>query len=323
MTDQQNCSAESVEAKIRHALKLARDYLVEEGETDSIWSSRENALAVRAIDAAENALGALTPAAAQPSLEKALRELLDHVDRNTCTHEQTSRGGAIWTICDDCGMKWADDRGGFKPHNDAPAVTKARAALAAQPPAAPVDTKHLQCERCGEVAIATGTLCDDCAEMSIPHECCSADNVDASAVLTEIIDYFAASNEGAGGEWAHPDDFSSYCLDFQGEDGTKFWLDLEKDGTIHLMWKRGEAMKSMNFGLMPAVPQTSGVWQPIETAPKDGKRILLYQEGRGAFEGWWHTDWPHAEAYWMDDADSEPEPTHWQPTLALPRPERS
>ena len=33
---------------------------------------------------------------------------------NMCFHENTHRGGAIWTICDDCGAKWADDRGGFK-----------------------------------------------------------------------------------------------------------------------------------------------------------------------------------------------------------------
>ena len=57
---------------------------------------------------------------------------------------------------------------------------------------------------------------------------------------------------------------------------------------------------------------------PIETAPKDRQRILLYQVGRGAFEGWWHTAWPHPEEYWMDDADSEPNPTHWRPTLAPP-----
>lgn len=64
-------------------------------------------------------------------------------------------------------------------------------------------------------------------------------------------------------------------------------------------------------------------WMPIETAPKDRKRILLYQEGRGAFEGWWHTAWPHPEEYWMDDADSEPSPTHWRPTLAPPSADRA
>lgn len=62
-------------------------------------------------------------------LETALRGLLAHVDATTCTHENTKRGGVIWTICEDCDRKWADDKGGFKPHTDAPAVAAARAAL--------------------------------------------------------------------------------------------------------------------------------------------------------------------------------------------------
>lgn len=62
----------------------------------------------------------------------ALAGLLDYVDRNTCTHEITHRGGTIWTICDGCGENWADDEGGFVPHQDAPAVAAARAALAAR-----------------------------------------------------------------------------------------------------------------------------------------------------------------------------------------------
>lgn len=63
-------------------------------------------------------------------------------------------------------------------------------------------------------------------------------------------------------------------------------------------------------------------WQPIETAPKDGTRILLFQAPRGAFEGWWHKRWPEPEEYWMDDQDSEPAPTHWQRTLAIPSTDR-
>ena len=63
-------------------------------------------------------------------LADALRGLLEHVDRETCRHEQTHRGGSIWTICDDCGEKWADDRGGFIPYTDAVAVAQAREAIA-------------------------------------------------------------------------------------------------------------------------------------------------------------------------------------------------
>ena len=64
---------------------------------------------------------------------KALKDLLDHIDLETCTHQNTHRCGAIWTICDDCGDKWADDRGGFVPHEDSPAVATARVLLAAAP----------------------------------------------------------------------------------------------------------------------------------------------------------------------------------------------
>jgi hypothetical protein len=63
----------------------------------------------------------------------ALRDLLAEYDRNTCTHEETHRGGCLWTICDSCGRRWADDEGGFKPHVDSPAVAAAREVLADKP----------------------------------------------------------------------------------------------------------------------------------------------------------------------------------------------
>lgn len=45
-------------------------------------------------------------------LEEVLRDLVCEIERNTCTHEETHRGGVLWEICDLCGAKWADDRGG-------------------------------------------------------------------------------------------------------------------------------------------------------------------------------------------------------------------
>lgn len=73
----------------------------------------------------------------EPVTLKALKALLDHVDRNTCEHEETHRGGVIWTICDGCGRKWADDEGGFVPHRDPPAVAAARFACEAADTRAP------------------------------------------------------------------------------------------------------------------------------------------------------------------------------------------
>jgi iron complex transport system substrate-binding protein len=44
-------------------------------------------------------------------------------------HEDTYRGGSIWTICSACGMKWADDngRGGFVPYQTPKAIEDAGA----------------------------------------------------------------------------------------------------------------------------------------------------------------------------------------------------
>lgn len=47
---------------------------------------------------------------------KVLEDLVDYAYKETCFHEETYRGGVIWEICDNCGMKWADDEGG-KPAN--------------------------------------------------------------------------------------------------------------------------------------------------------------------------------------------------------------
>jgi hypothetical protein len=65
-------------------------------------------------------------------LAEALRDALDEFDRNTCLHEETHRAGAQWTICNSCGMKWADDEGGPKPYVDPPKIAAARAVLAAE-----------------------------------------------------------------------------------------------------------------------------------------------------------------------------------------------
>lgn len=55
-----------------------------------------------------------------------IAQLLKHIDANTCCHEETYRGGAIWTICSSCGKKWADDEGGFAAYEEPPAIASAR-----------------------------------------------------------------------------------------------------------------------------------------------------------------------------------------------------
>jgi hypothetical protein len=48
-----------------------------------------------------------------------LENLANYSACNICLHEETYRGGAIWEICSDCGMKWSDDRNP-RPEGDTP-----------------------------------------------------------------------------------------------------------------------------------------------------------------------------------------------------------
>ena len=62
-------------------------------------------------------------------VRKALSNLVNYVERNTCQHEETHRGGFLWTICDECGRRWADDQGGFVPYFDPPELAQAKRVL--------------------------------------------------------------------------------------------------------------------------------------------------------------------------------------------------
>lgn len=62
-------------------------------------------------------------------LVKALESALSEIEYSVCYHESTHRGGVIWTICDDCGAKWADDEGGFKKPKENKRVTMLRHVL--------------------------------------------------------------------------------------------------------------------------------------------------------------------------------------------------
>lgn len=63
-------------------------------------------------------------------LREALGALLGYAESNRCAHDDTYRGGAIWEICNDCGAKWADDRGGKPKFREPKEFGQARAALA-------------------------------------------------------------------------------------------------------------------------------------------------------------------------------------------------
>lgn len=52
------------------------------------------------------------PASELSALLCMLRDVTNYASRNHCAHEETYRGGIHWEICNQCGMKWADDEGG-------------------------------------------------------------------------------------------------------------------------------------------------------------------------------------------------------------------
>ena len=71
---------------------------------------------------------------------------------------------------------------------------------------------------------------------------------DAERILGEILDHFKKNDLKPEDAWAFPDDYSSLCLDHQSPDGTKFWLDIERDGTIMILWKpKGSKPQVLTF----------------------------------------------------------------------------
>lgn len=113
------------------------------------------------------ASGAERMTAGEVDWRKVMRDLLREHDKHICLHEETHRGGVIWTICDHCGRKWADDEGGFQPYEEPAAVTAAWAALKceeiatpapATPPGVPDSVRALsEAATPGEWYAASGT----------------------------------------------------------------------------------------------------------------------------------------------------------------------
>ena len=86
------------------------------------------------VDIARNGIDEVIRLQTQARQDEALiRQLVEYIEQNTCQHEETHRGGAIWEICDGCNAQWADDRGGKPKFAWAPIVLAARARLEGKP----------------------------------------------------------------------------------------------------------------------------------------------------------------------------------------------
>jgi hypothetical protein len=69
-------------------------------------------------------------------------------------------------------------------------------------------------------------------------------------------------------------------------------------------------------------------WQPIETAPKDGRRIVAWRQGYG-WNGWevlrWKVNTRTGREYFGDPLENDDydladeQPTHWLPIPEPPR----
>jgi hypothetical protein len=68
-------------------------------------------------------------------LEEALRQCIKEIPY--CEHDYTTRLGAIWTFCEECGGRWADDEGGVPQPQMPKGMAAALALLEGTKPAPP------------------------------------------------------------------------------------------------------------------------------------------------------------------------------------------
>jgi len=85
-----------------------------------------------------------------------------------------------------------------------------------------------------------------------------------------------------------------------------------------------EAIRKLTLALYAHPPATSAEreWQPIETAPRDGRKILYWNK----FNEIGHCIWCEAASarevscWWDEEKDDEVAPLWWRPSLSSPRP---
>lgn len=86
----------------------------------------------------------------------------------------------------------------------------------------------------------------------------------------------------------------------------------------HHQYERGvhQQLKACADELEAAL--TAGGWQPIETAPKDEKDMLMMEPEMGVIIGRWFNN-GRGKRCWMNDHGVFCKPTHWMPLPSAPR----
>lgn len=85
----------------------------------------------------------------------------------------------------------------------------------------------------------------------------------------------------------------------------------------------GYDVESINYLITNAPTIQRDGWQPIETAPKDGKNYLFYRKGiintaRWKGDTWGGDGWSYELATNIANGFTSNLPTHWQPLPAAP-----
>ena len=91
---------------------------------------------------------------------------------------------------------------------------------------------------------------------------------DAEKLLGAILDHYQNNDTVPGEDWALDSEGESLCLDCLSPDGSKFWLDIERGGTIRVLWSPGNSgeVNLMTFVHQPSTPPIRQRSSPVHQA---------------------------------------------------------
>ena len=225
-------------------------------------------------------------------MREALEALLKRDKRNTCQHTETRLGGVIWEICEGCGMKWADDRGGKPRWKNPTEWDAAEAALSAAKAVVPQAQYSIDADpqgiRARVVSAVVGAMAYGASNTNKPpeghwlNELWDIARVDANRVQPQPFGWFKQSE-----------------------------LDQAKrfGGSINLWLEKYDCDKPVFSHPQASEP----AWLPIETAPKDGSEVLMGNKDGSMTVGFYNKK----SKVWCGDCPCS-WATHWMPLPAAP-----